>query len=94
MREDQTFDLDDCDIKFIDSFREENGGCTIPANSLVDGFITIISWMEPDGSKGWKLYHALDRPTSTVVGLLEMAKFEYLRDASEGSRGEDDESTG
>lgn len=87
MLDDSTFELDDYDKAFIDVFKEENGG-SIPAGSVVEGFVALISWVQPDGSLGWKLYNALDRPTSTVVGLLEMAKYDYMRFATE--TGEDD----
>jgi hypothetical protein len=88
LHEDSTFQLDDSDTAFMDAFREENGG-SIPAGSVVEGFVALITWIAPDGSHNWKLYNALDRPTSTVIGLLEMAKSDYM----EATRhpGDDDE---
>lgn len=87
MHDDCTFELDEHDKAFIAGFMEENGG-SIPAGAVVEGFISLISWVNPDGTLGWRLYNALDRPTSTVVGLLEMAKFDYMRFATDS--GEDD----
>lgn len=84
---DKPFELDKVDNEWLSSFQEANGG-SIPDDAVVEGFFSIISWVNPDGSLGWRLYNALDRPTSTIVGLLEMAKFDYMRAATES--GEDD----
>ena len=74
MADNDTAQMDEADQAWVDTFR----GKSIPANAIVEGFVSVIAWMDEDGSRCWRSYTCLDAPLSHTLGLLEMAKFGYM----------------
>lgn len=50
----------------------------LPDGSLVDGYMAVVSYTDPDGERRWFLAHELDLPVSWCVGLLELAKLQVI----------------
>lgn len=65
--------MDNLDQMWINGFVSETG--SIPPGSFIEGFISVISWVDPGGHRQWRHYNTLDLPLSGVLGLLDMAKF-------------------
>lgn len=76
--------MDEVDRLWIGEFL----GNSIPEDAIVEGFISIISWVNPDGSRGWRSYNTLDQPLSSILGLMEMAKFTLMNDNREDTTNE------
>lgn len=66
--------MDEADRQWLAAFND------IPEGAIVEGFVSVISWINPDGSLGHRAYHCLNRPLSHVVGLLEMTQFKMMFD--------------
>lgn len=64
--------LDDADQAFLDSFPG------IPDGSFVQGFVTIVTYVTPDGSNAWMLHQNVDLPASQTIGLLACAQTELM----------------
>lgn len=71
--------MDEADIAWVNQFLECNGG-KIPDGSVIDGFISIISWTDPDGNMQWRSYNTLNRPLSMILGLLTMCGHSMMMD--------------
>lgn len=56
----------------------EMAGRVIPVGTVLEGFINIAAFMTSDGRASYVTTYSYDRPTSSTVGLLEMAKFDLL----------------
>lgn len=65
-------------------------GKSIPDDAVVEGFISLISFVRPDGTLDYRMYNTLNKPTSSVVGLLEMAKYNLMVEASNHNSGDED----
>ena len=63
---------DEIDRAFIDSVAAINDG------AFVQGMMTILSFVQPDGTNSWRFTHNIDMPVSQAVGLLHMAAVELL----------------
>lgn len=68
--------MDEEDIKWISTFGEGR----IPKGAMVEGFVAIISYIQPDGDRGWDAYNTLDMPLSNILGLMDMAQFKFMHD--------------
>lgn len=68
--------MDEDDVKWISTF----GPTRIPEGSMVEGFVAVISYIQPDGTRGWDSYNTLDMPLSNILGLMQMAQFKYMHD--------------
>lgn len=66
-------DSDEVDRAYIDSI---NG---IQEGSFVQGLISVVSWVDPDGTNKWRATWRLDAPVSQGVGLLNMAAMDILK---------------
>jgi len=67
----ETEPLDAVDQAFIASL--------VPEGAAMVQFVTILSWMTPEGQLNWKTYNRTDEmPVSMVIGLLELAKLELI----------------
>lgn len=67
--------MDEADREWVKNFT------TIPEGAIVSGFVSVISFINPDGSFGTRIYNCINGPTSHIVGLLNMAAFSYMHDA-------------
>lgn len=65
-------DSDDIDRAYIDSIT------AIPDGSFIQGVMSIISFVDPDGANCWRFTHNVDIPASQAVGLLHMASIEMM----------------
>ncbi len=64
-------DTDEVDVAYLDSLN-------LPDGSFVQGFVTVVSYVDPDGTNGWRLHYGCDIPTTQVVGLLACAQVEMM----------------
>lgn len=64
--------FDDLDRAYVDSI------AAIPDGSFVQGLMSIISFVDPDGVNCWRFTHKIDVPASQAVGLLHMASVELM----------------
>lgn len=71
--------MDEMDQKWVETFVGEEDQ-SIPAGALIQGFISVISWIDEDGNFRWRLYNTLDLTLSNILGLLEMAKYTMMVD--------------
>lgn len=69
--------MDEADQQWINTFI---GGERVPAGSVVQGFTTIISFIDPQGNNGWDVYNTIDAPLSHILGLMTMAQFKMMHD--------------
>ena len=68
------------------------GDKRIPENAMHDGFIAIISWINPEtGDQEWTTYNNMDRPLSFILGLMQMAAWQLCAENSPGGRAMMDE---
>lgn len=66
--------FDEPDRQFLNSIH------SIPDGALVDGYIVVVSFVDPDtGASRWQLVNNADLPVSQSVGLIELAKLELLQ---------------
>jgi hypothetical protein len=61
-------DLDAADTEWINSFI----GTSIAEGSTIDGFVSVISWIDPEGEMRWRLYSTIDNAIRSI-GLLTAA---------------------
>lgn len=78
--------LDEDDRKWVDSFI----GKSIPADSIVEGFISIICWIDGNGDRQWRHYIAMDSPLSNMLGLMTMAQHQMMIDNTINTEGEEE----
>lgn len=62
---------DEVDIAYIDSLH-------IPDGSFVQGIVSVVSYVLPDGSNGWMMHHNCDMPASNAIGLLACGQVELM----------------
>lgn len=77
MDNDLTPTMDEADQEWVRMFQSGDTP-TVPPDAIIQGFVSVISWMNPDGTFGWRAYNTIDAPLSHVLGLMEMAKFTML----------------
>lgn len=63
---------DDTDRALLDSI------ASIPDGSFVQAMMTIVSFVQPDGTNSWCLAYNQDVPASQMIGLLHMAAVEMM----------------
>lgn len=80
-------DMDQVDRDWLDSFI----GKSIPQDAVVEGFYSIITWIDPDGERCWRTYNQFDLPVSTLIGVIELAKHQLIKDCVRFPGGEDDD---
>lgn len=82
-------EMDQVDKEWLGSFV----GKSIPEDAVIEGFFSIITWINADGERCWRVYNQFDQPVSTTVGILEMAQQQLMRDcvrfAGEGDEDDD-----
>lgn len=66
-------DSDEVDRAYIDSVTG------IADGSFVQGLISVLSWVDPDGTNKWRATWRLDAPVSQGIGLLNMAAMDILK---------------
>lgn len=71
--------MDEVDQAWVSEFKGE-GSKSIPEGAIIEGFISIIKWINPDGSHDWRSYNTIDAPLSHILGLLQMAGFAMMQD--------------
>lgn len=83
--------MDEIDQAWIREFQQGDTP-TIPPEAIIQGFVSIISWMNPDGTMGWRSYNTIDATLSHVLGLMDMAKHTMLvnNTITTGSENEDE----
>lgn len=70
--------FDDADRAFLASFAPPDGS-RIPDGAIVEGIITVVSFIEPvDGGQLWFVHANSDLPLTQMVGLLDMAKLRLI----------------
>lgn len=68
--------FDEDDRNFITSYE---GGAYLPEGALIDGYVTVISYTNPQtGAQCWFGHQRTGGSVSTTVGLLEMMKWQVL----------------
>jgi hypothetical protein len=65
-------------------------GQSIPEGSTIDGFVSVISWVDPEGNLRWRSYTTFDSGVQSV-GLLTMAAAELTYDTIKQSSEESDD---
>lgn len=65
--------MDEIDSAFVDSL--------IPDGAAMPELLAIVQWLDEDGDPHWRVYNQTDQRTSGILGLLEMAKHHFLREA-------------
>jgi hypothetical protein len=57
--------------------------CDLPEGAIVNVEVGVVGYIHPDdGEMAWALRTNCDAPTSSVVGLLEMAKLDLIARAA------------
>lgn len=54
-------------------------GSSIPEGSLIQGFVTSIAYLDPNGIPSRRMYSSMDESLSSVMGHLELAKMDIYR---------------
>lgn len=65
-------DFDDIDRAYVDAI------VAIPDGSFVQALMSVVSFVEPDGTNKWRFVHCIEIPSSQGVGLLHMASVELM----------------
>lgn len=68
--------MDPVDKAMVDSL--------VPEGSIVDGFMVIVSFTDPEGHQCWRNYAQMDAPVSMSLGLLELAKLDVIARSDTG----------
>lgn len=71
--------MDDLDREWVNAFIGSDK--SIPDGAIVEGFISVISWIDEAGNRKHRHYNTIDAPLSHIIGLLDIAKYELLRSA-------------
>lgn len=71
--------MDEIDTQWVESFIGEKTHSISPG-SMIQGFVSIISWIDEDGNYKWRMYNTIDAPLSNILGLMDMAKHTMLMD--------------
>lgn len=72
--------MDDVDQQWVNGFIGDGSSAAIAEGSIIQGFLSIISWIDPEGNHRWRSYNTIDAPLSNILGLLEMTKYVMLTD--------------
>lgn len=59
--------------------------CPLPEGSIPLFAVEICEYLTEDGSRGWVVRYPLNSTYSTVIGLLEMGKFQVLQEYAAGT---------
>jgi hypothetical protein len=73
--------LDEQDRAWLDTYE-------MPGAMLVEGFIGVVCWIADDGSRRWRPVVSVKAPSDSIVGILELAKFQILRMLEDGGEGD------
>ena len=75
--------FDAADRAFIGSYE---GGENLPQGALIDGYITVIAFTDPDtGQQRWFGHPRMSgQSVSHSVGLLEMMKWQLIKGNDQG----------
>lgn len=82
--------MDESDEIWVNSFIGDGPGM-IPEGSVIEGFISIVSWLTPEGEWKWRSYNVMDTRLSNILGLLDMTKFTMMRGNEQPLKQEDDD---
>jgi hypothetical protein len=64
--------FDEIDRAYVDAIK------AIPDGSFVQGLMSVVSFVAPDGTNMWRLVHEVEIPVSQAIGLLHMASIEMM----------------
>lgn len=64
--------FDELDRAYVDAIK------AIPDGSFVQGLMSVVSFVDPDGNNCWRFVHSVEMPASQAVGLLHMASVEMM----------------
>lgn len=70
--------MDKADEEWLTGFVGEDR--IIKPDDMITGYIAVIAYVDKDGNNHFRKHNALDAPLSSVVGLLDLAKHEWLMD--------------
>lgn len=62
--------VDEIDRAFLDSIKAIDDG------AFVQGYMVIVSFVQPDGRNCWRLVHNLEIPATQAMGLCQLASME------------------
>lgn len=75
--------FDAADRAFISSYE---GGSNLPEGALIDGYVTMVAFTDPEtGQARWFGHPRMaGQAVSHTVGLLEMMKWQLIRENHDG----------
>lgn len=65
-------EADEADRAYIDSFS------SLPDGAFVEGLVSVVSYVTPDGQGAWAVHTNCDLPASQAIGLLFAASVELM----------------
>lgn len=65
-------DFDELDRRYVDAVK------AIPDGSFVQGLMSVVSYVTPEGLNSWRFVHCIELPVSQAIGLLHMATVEMM----------------
>lgn len=73
--------MDELDTLWVNGFVGDSiNSKSIPEGAIIQGFYSIISWIDPEGNHQWRGYNTIDAPLSSILGLLQMAAHTLMVD--------------
>lgn len=56
---------------------------TLPDGAVVTAEVEVVGYIDPEGHNRFAIRYNADCPTSSVLGLLDFAKFDLLKETQD-----------